>query len=170
MESPLIGGYMIVGAGDIASVLTDKEDVIYFASGVSNSQETRESEYEREINLLFRQQSQGRKLVYFSSLSVFYSNSRYSKHKRYMEELIKISFPSYCIVRIGNILWGTNPHTFINAFRANPNLPIQDTYRYVVDKDEFCYWIGMIPEWSCELNVPGKRMKVQEIIKTYVHS
>ena len=46
----------IVGHGDIASVLSDREDRIYFASGVSNSQETRESEYAREKTLLLQQE------------------------------------------------------------------------------------------------------------------
>ena len=46
---------MITGSGDIASVLPNREDLHFFASGVSNSQETRESEYEREEDLLLEQ-------------------------------------------------------------------------------------------------------------------
>ena len=46
---------MIVGYGDIASVLKDRKGTIFFASGVSNSQETRESEYKREEDLLMKQ-------------------------------------------------------------------------------------------------------------------
>ena len=38
---------MIIGKGDIASILIDREDVIFFASGVSNSSEIRQSEFER---------------------------------------------------------------------------------------------------------------------------
>lgn len=45
---------MIIGTGLIANSLKeiDSEDVIFFASGVSNSLETRQSEFEREYNLL----------------------------------------------------------------------------------------------------------------------
>ena len=109
---------MILGNGDIASVLetVDKEDRIYFASGVSNSQEKRESEYQREIDLLLKQ-NKTKKLVYFSSLCVFYSNNRYSAHKRIMENLVKDNFSNYTIVRMGNITWGNNPHTIINFFK-----------------------------------------------------
>lgn len=46
---------MIIGNGDVASVLQDRDDLIYFASGVSNSQETRGSEFRREKDLLFEQ-------------------------------------------------------------------------------------------------------------------
>ena len=36
---------MIIGNGDIASVLNDREGAIFFVSGVSNSNEIRESEF-----------------------------------------------------------------------------------------------------------------------------
>src|SRR4030066_1618462 len=99
-----------------ASVLPDHPERIYFASGVSNSQETRESEYEREIKLLLLQPHypEGKHLIYFSSLSVFYSNSRYVQHKREMEKLAQCNFHPCTIIRLGNITWGTNPHTLIN--------------------------------------------------------
>src|SRR3990167_1749987 len=101
----------IVGNGDIARALegTDK-DVLFFASGVSNSQETNEAEYQREKDLLL-QQDRSRRLVYFGSLSIFYNDNRYAQHKREMEELIMQEFPKYTIVRLGNITWGTTPHT-----------------------------------------------------------
>lgn len=163
---------MIIGNGDIAKVLTDREDRLYFASGVSNSQETRREEYEREKNLLLSQDKY-RHLVYFGSLSIFYTDTLYSQHKKRMEGLIKENFKHYTIFRIGNISWGTNPHTLINAFRkkieSREPLEIRDVYRYVVDKEEFLYWIDLIPEWSCEMNVIGRRMKVADIVKEYCY-
>ena len=158
---------MIIGHGDIASVLTDREDRLYFASGVSNSQETNEEEYQREKRLLM-QQDKWRHIVYFSSLSVFYTDTRYSQHKREMEKMVKKNFGHHTIIRIGNITWGTNPHTIINYLRAHTNAEIKDVYRYVVEKDEFLHWIDLIPEWSCEMNIPGKRMKVIDIVREYV--
>ena len=157
----------IIGHGDIAGVLTDREDRIYFASGVSNSQETRRTEYEREKSLMLKQDKY-RHLVYFSSLCVLYSDSLYSQHKQRMEQLVKENFKHYTILRLGNITWGKNPHTILNYFRnrirKHQPLEIRDVYRYIVDKEEFLYWINLIPPWPCEINIPGRRMKVQQIM------
>lgn len=158
---------MIIGHGDISSVLKDRKGFIFFASGVSNSKEKRESEYEREIDLLTKQ-DRTKHLVYFSTLSIFYANTQYTRHKLFMESLIKKYFETYTIIRLGNITWGTNPHTIINYMKAHKDAEIQDVYRYIVDKDEFLHWIDLIPDWSCEMNITGRRMKVQDIVKEYV--
>ncbi|MDO8503812.1 MAG: hypothetical protein Q7S60_03915 [bacterium] len=169
---------MIIGHGDIASVLKDlpagrqgRKDRLYFASGVSNSQETRESEYKREEDLLMKQ-NKHKHIVYFGSLCIFYSDTRYAKHKRHMEELVRKNFKRYTIFRMGNITWGDNPYTLINYFRnavkKGNKLKIRDTYRYLVDKKEFLHWIDLIPDWPCEINIPGQMLKVKEIVKKYV--
>lgn len=158
---------MIVGRGDIAKVLRDREDRVYFASGVSNSQESRESEYQREKALLLSQDYL-RHIVYFSSLCVFYSDSRYAHHKREMEELIRNLFRKYTIVRLGNITWGSNPHTLINYLKAHNDAEIRNVWRYIVTRDEFTHWMEMIPEWNCEMNITGRRMKVKDIVEEYV--
>ena len=161
----------IIGSGDVAGALEPREGFLFFASGVSNSREERESEYEREKKLLLSQ-PRDKHIVYFGSLCVFYADTRYSKHKREMEELIKENFTNYTIVRLGNITWGDNPHTIINFFKRQKSIgvpfEVQNTERYIVDKEEFLHWIHNIPEWSCEINIPGKRMKVVDIIKEYV--
>lgn len=161
---------MIIGHGDIASVLPDKKNRLFFASGVSNSQEKRESEYTREKKLLLKQDRKSH-LVYFSTLAVLYGKNRYVQHKKEMESLVKQEFPEHTIMRLGNITWGTNPHTLINYFRLQLKrgkpIKIQDTYRYIIDKDEFLHWIGMIPDWSCEMNITGRRMKIKEIVDEY---
>lgn len=161
----------IIGHGDIASAIIDREGLTFFCSGVSNSRETRESEYQREENLLMTQ-DRNQHLIYFSSLCIFYVDNRYAQHKMHMEDLVKRYFEHYTIMRIGNIDWGVNPNTLINYFRGKSKegepFEVQDTYRYVVDKDEFQYWVDMIPSWNCEMNVVGRRMKVSEIVKEYV--
>jgi hypothetical protein len=160
---------MIIGHGDIASVLPDRKDLLFFASGVSNSQETRDSEYRREVDLL-KKQDHSKHIVYFSTLAVFYGNSEYVEHKKYMETLIQLEFDMYTIIRIGNITWGKNPHTLINYLKAHPDAPIKDVYRYIVDKEEFLHWIDLIPDWYCEMNIPGRMMKVKEIKEKYVNA
>lgn len=162
----------IIGHGDIAEILQLADnDVLFFASGVSNSRETRESEYQREKDLLLSQ-DRDKRLVYFSSLGVLDGETRYYDHKREMEGLIKENFEKYCIVRIGNITWGTNPHTLINTLKnrvANEEpVEIKDVFRYVVDPEEFLYWVSLIPDFNCEINIPGTRMKVKEIFNKFV--
>ncbi len=164
--------YMIIGNGDIAEVLqeVDRKDLLFFASGVSNSQEVREAEYKREIYLL-SEQSISKHIVYFSSLCVFESDTEYARHKRTIEEIVKEEFRRYTIIRIGNITWGDNPHTLINfirnKIRNHEKFEIRDVYRYIVDKEEFLYWIRRIPEWSCEMNIPGERLLVKDIVEKY---
>jgi hypothetical protein len=163
----------IVGNGDIAKAISEIEptDKLYFCSGVSDSSEVRESEFQREIDLLLKQ-DRNEHIVYFSSLSTFCLDSAYFQHKRHMEDLVKENFPKHTIVRIGNIDWGTNPHTLINflrnRYKQGEPLEIRDTYRYVVSKEEFLYWVNLLPNWSCEISIPGRRMKVAEVVKEYV--
>lgn len=113
-------------------------------------------------------QSPKQHIVYFGTLAMFYSDTRYTRHKREMENLIKLNFPNYTIVRIGNISWGNNPRTLINYLKSHPDAKLRDEYRYIVDKEEFLYWINAIPDWSCEMNIPGKRLKVKDVYEQYV--
>lgn len=163
----------VIGNGDVAQALerTDK-DVLFFASGVSNSQETREEEYQREKELLLSQ-PRDRRLVYFGSLSIFHKESRYTQHKLEMEELVRDEFPQYTIVRLGTIDWGDNPHTIINHFRGQLEkgepLEIRDTSRYVTNQDEFLHWVNLIPDtFNCEMNITGQPMEIKDIVKEYV--
>lgn len=167
---------MIVGNGDVASTLKKlpqdiQDKFLFFASGVSNSQETRESEYSREENLLLSQDRNSH-IIYFSSLSVFYNSSRYAKHKLKMERLVKTNFKKYTVVRLGNITWGKNPYTFLNYFKnakkEGKEVQVFDDYRYLLEEIEFLHWMSQIPDWNCEMNVTGKFMKVKEAIEKYV--
>lgn len=166
---------MIVGNGDIARVLreVDRSDRTFFASGVSNSRETRSSEFQREASLLLKQ-DRSLQLIYFSSLCIFYANTAYAHHKKEMEDLVKREFPMYAILRLGTITWGDNPNTIVNylrnRYKAGQPLEIRDTTRYVIDREEFLHWVGMIPCFNVEMNVTGQPMKVSEIVKKYVLS
>lgn len=166
---------MILGHGDVASALyeVDRPDLFFFASGVSNSQEKDHKAYARERNLLARQNRRDH-IVYFGSLSVFYSDTRYTRHKLDMERLVKTTFSKYTIVRLGNISWGNNPNTIINYFKKrkemNEPLVIEDAYRYIVDKHEFQHWMRLIPKWNCEMNVTGRMLKVSQIVEEYVNA
>jgi len=164
---------MILGKGDIAGVLIDNEDLLFFASGVSNSRCEDKLEYKREVDMLSKLPVTKR-IVYFSSLSIFDKNTRYTRHKIRMEGLVKKWFPLYCIIRIGNITWGNNPNTFLNFIRAKMEagepFEVRDEMKYMVEKDEFLFWIAKIPNFNCEINIPGQTLSVQQAINKYILS
>jgi len=156
---------MIVGRGDIASVLTDRDDMTYFVSGVSNSRETREKEFRREIDLLLSQ-PRDKHIVYVSTLAIYYSNTPYTRHKVNVENIIRLNFNSYSIFRIGNITWGTNPNTLINFLKDNPDAKIQNVWRYLLDKKEFLHWIGFAQKHTKqEMNITGRLTWVPDLAK-----
>ena len=74
---------------------------------------------------------------------------------------------------MGNITWGVNPHTLINnirnRIRNRETVEVKDVYRYVIEKDEFLHWVNLIPDWNCEMNLTGKRMKVMDIVREYCY-
>ncbi|GGG46215.1 NAD-dependent epimerase/dehydratase family protein [Epilithonimonas arachidiradicis] len=113
---------MIVGKGLIASLFHESEwkDTIFFASGVSNSLETRISEFLREEDLVKKTISEnpGQLFVYFSTCSVYDSSktgSDYVLHKLKMEQLIKNSCQKYLILRVSNAVGkGGNPNLLMN--------------------------------------------------------
>lgn len=156
---------MVIGNGDIASVLTDKENVTFFVSGVSNSGEKRESEFQREINLLMKQ-PKDRHLIYISTLSIYYTDSPYVRHKKNVENIIRLNFNSYTIFRIGNITWGTNPNTLINYLKANPLAEKKPVWRYLLSKKEFLHWIDLAPiPGKTEMNITGELTWVPDLWK-----
>ena len=66
---------MIVGKGLIASLFTDvdQEDIVFFASGVSNSLETDKSAFLREENLIRKtiKENPNKIFIYFSTCSIY---------------------------------------------------------------------------------------------------
>ena len=163
---------MIVGKGDIASVLNDREGTIFFASGISNSNETRDSEFMREIELLDKQ-DRTKCLFYFSSISVDdiqkIGSNKYLQHKLRMETLIKSNFENYNIIRIGNITWGSNPNTFINYIKnkksKGESVQIKDEYKYIIDKDQLVMLTDNLPlVGQNTLCVFGRMAKVAELV------
>ncbi|PQA94349.1 hypothetical protein B0A69_07715 [Chryseobacterium shigense] len=113
---------MIIGNGIIANAVKsyDTDNIVFFASGVSNSLETRPSEFEREFSLLKSVLADNieKKLIYFSTLSVHdqsKQDSPYVLHKKAVEDYIKHYSDHFLILRIGNIVGnGGNPNTLFN--------------------------------------------------------
>ena len=164
---------MICGEGDIASVLTDRKEFLFFAAGVSNSSEKRESQYQRESVMLGAHialaNGMGLSLVYFSSIACYFSNTRYTQHKLKMEMLIKAACNNFTIVRIGNIQWGNNPNTFINFIRAKQAkgepVQIRDEWKYLINKEQLLFITDNLPTTGRnEISVFGDCKKVRDCI------
>ncbi len=141
---------MLVGNGMIARrfrAYAERNDVVLFASGVSNSKETRPEPYARERRLVddTLRQSSGCLFVYFSTASIAdptEQGSPYVMHKTAIEETIKEKASAYLIIRASNVVGGPgNPHTILNFFvdriRRQESFSIwQHAVRNVIDIDD----------------------------------
>ncbi|MFL9834767.1 NAD-dependent epimerase/dehydratase family protein [Chryseobacterium terrae] len=113
---------MIIGKGLIASLFTDydRENIVFFASGVSNSLENRPEEFLREENLIIEtiKENKDKIFIYFSTCSIYDSSktgSDYVLHKLKMEQLIKNSCKQFLILRVSNAVGkGGNPNLLMN--------------------------------------------------------
>ena len=111
---------MIIGKGMIANALKeiDMDEVLFFCSGVSNSQETNENEFLREKNLLKSYENSNKKIIYFSSYFLNfkqYLTNRYYSHKLEMEQIIQNSYENYTIYRLPQIVGNSkNLNTLTN--------------------------------------------------------
>lgn len=113
---------MIIGNGLIANLFreNDREDVVFFASGVSNSLETKKSSFLREERLLRESMKagEGKIFVYFSTCSIYDSSkngSPYVNHKLRMERLVEEHSSPYLILRVSNAVGkGGNPNLLMN--------------------------------------------------------
>jgi hypothetical protein len=160
---------MIVGSGSIAKVLTDRNDLVFFASGVSNSSCIDEKEYEREFNLL-KTIPIDQHIVYFSNLGIYYKKDRYTQHKINVEEYIRNNYKTYTIVRIEVCEWVTTPNTILNVFKKQLSQGtepvIQDTTRYILSLNEFLYWVDLIqPGVRNEMNILGRKLTIAQIVE-----
>ncbi|MGV1019707.1 MULTISPECIES: NAD-dependent epimerase/dehydratase family protein [unclassified Empedobacter] len=113
---------MIIGRGLIANLFTeiDLDEVVFFASGVSNSSETRKEEFLREQNLVEQTlvNNPEKLFIYFSTCSIYDSskyNSLYVLHKLHIEEIIKEKAEHFLVLRVSNAVGrGGNPNLLMN--------------------------------------------------------
>ncbi|MBO9692902.1 NAD-dependent epimerase/dehydratase family protein [Chryseobacterium sp.] len=146
---------MIIGNGILANAVRfyDKEDVIFFASGVSNSLEKDPVQFEREISLLKSVISQfpDKKLIYFSTCSIYdpsKTDSPYVIHKLAIEKIIAEQCPNFIIFRVGNAVGrGGNPNTLINFLKnsimSENKLTIHSNARRIlIGTDDIASFVG----------------------------
>jgi len=114
--------FMVVGKGLIGTAFKkyfeNDDDVLVFATGVSNSKERRSDEYKREKELLLDHLSYEKYTIYFSSCSVGdpeLKDTHYVEHKREMEEIMISLAKDYSIFRLPQVVGKTpNPFTLTN--------------------------------------------------------
>src|SRR5690606_373805 len=139
----------IVGNGLIANAFRnyDSEDVVFFASGVSNSLETDENQFRREENLIRKTliENPAKLFIYFSTCSIYDSSkngSAYVNHKLNMEHLVSTESDKYLIARVSNVVGkGGNKNTLIdflvNSIRENKMIQTHiDASRNLIDVED----------------------------------
>lgn len=127
---------MIVGRGMVASAFLpyfkDEPEITVFASGVSNSRETREEEFLREEILLRQSLEAASRILYFGSCSVLdpeMAEKRYVHHKLQMEALVGRG-TRQAIFRLPQVV-GASP---------NPNLLTNFLYNKIRTGEHFNIW------------------------------
>jgi nucleoside-diphosphate-sugar epimerase len=113
---------MVIGHGMLANTFhsyAKSQDILVFASGVSNSRETNVAAYAREETLL-RESLKAHPytlFIYFSSCSIYDStlqNSPYVLHKIKMENIIQNKAQKWLILRLPQVVGPTNSPTLVN--------------------------------------------------------
>ena len=159
---------MIIGSGNIARVLNDREGAIFFASGVSDSSCRDHNIFKRETSLLSSQDAT-KCLFYFSSINAEVKDTPYFRHKLHMEYFVHSWFPNHNIIRIGNLDWDTNPNTFLNFLRnkiaKGEPVEIKDEYRYMISKEQLLLLTDNLPlTGQNTINAFGTMKKVKDLI------
>ncbi len=136
---------VVIGAGLLAKAFKKSESngCVFFCSGVSNSNEERINEFEREEILLRYTitENPGLKFVYFSSILADSSEKVYFAHKRNMEKLINSACTDYVIFRLpqvaGRALNNTLFPSFVRAICYETEINVfQNATRNIVDVDD----------------------------------
>ena len=140
---------MIIGNGLIANLFreNDRENVVFFASGVSNSLETDKSAFLREENLIRKtiKENPNKIFIYFSTCSIYDSSkngSSYVNHKLKMEQIVEELANQFLILRVSNAVGkGGNPNLLmnylVNAFHQEKEITVHTlATRNLIDADD----------------------------------
>lgn len=146
----------IIGNGLIANAIKkniDTDDFAFFASGVSNSTEENDKEFDREkrtFDKFYNEIYDDKRIVYFSTYSIFDSslaNSKYRKHKIEMESIVS-GIKKHLIIRLPNVVgFGGNPNTmfnyFMNSILNNNRVTIlKNSHRNLLDIDDIVCFLS----------------------------
>ncbi len=148
---------MIIGYGFLANAFNDRigENLVVFASGVSDSACTDESSFLREEQLLLNTiaDNHDKCLVYFSSCGVISEtllSVPYYRHKLKMEQIICATHSQYLIFRLPQVIGKSrNSKTLVNNFfdyvTDGQEITIQRfSKRYFIDIDHVVLFVNHV--------------------------
>jgi nucleoside-diphosphate-sugar epimerase len=171
---------LIIGSGLLATSLRKlrHDNYVFFASGVSDSKQLKEIEFEREKEMLVMnlKTSGIREFFYFSTCSIFDPSliqSRYITHKTRMEDIV-LSKPNGRVIRLPNMVGPMgNPSNLINyltySIRHGHPIEIQrHATRYLLGVDEmntlFQGVVDHVTQQPLTVLTPPKNIKVTSIV------
>lgn len=176
---------MVLGQGLLANIFKEfdrNNDIIIFASGVSNSNEIKEEVFQREEKLLEQtiKNNPNKILIYFSSCDVIYAqkfDKAYYFHKLNMENIIKTKIKEFYIFRLPQLIGkSNNKHSLINYFihaisNGKEIMVWQDAYKNLIDirdiKIIVKYFIDNSLQKNTITNIINKNYySIQDIITT----
>lgn len=160
---------MVVGSGLIAKAFAEydtNDDIVIFASGVSNSKETLKEAFDREEELLasyLKMYGNSKYFLYFSTCSMFdtyLERSAYITHKINMEQIIIQKALRYNIFRLPQVLGQNNKNQLIgflyNVIQNEIGFDLYDIERNIIDIDDV-------------LNIVKKIVQSKEFINTTIN-
>lgn len=174
---------MVIGNGLISSAFINDyqfdDEVIIFASGVSNSLETDPVSFKREELLLQEtiQKYPHKKIIYFTSfIDTSIKKIKYAQHKYNMGKIIKKSGLPYIILKLPQIMGkGGNPNNLLNYIIKNiiSNNEIcvyKNTYKAIIDVNDVKAVIDiLVKKWGIYNLEIGfsyiEKLLVEDIIK-----
>ena len=141
---------MVIGNGLIANRFSSyqhDEDILIFASGVSDSKTTSAADFSRESTLLLKTltKNKEKKVVYFSTCSAKDSSvnqSAYVTHKLAMEELVRKHAKRFTLFRLSNVvgLGGNRKTVFnylFNQIEGDKHFVLwENSFRNILDIDD----------------------------------
>lgn len=157
---------MVIGNGMLAKAFysyIETEGILIYASGVSNSSENSDENFQREISLLEKsiKENSNSLIIYFSTCSVSdesLKETRYVQHKKNLENYIKEKAKKFIIFRLPIVIGNTkNTFTLFNflkeKLRLNQEVSIQkDAFRYLVDIEDISNVLSKIIDSGDYLN------------------
>lgn len=152
----------------------ERQGLVLFCSGVSNSRETSAEQFSREKVLLLKtiHGNPSRKIVYFSSCAAGFINTPYYQHKMAMEQVVITMAAQYLIVRLPQVVGVAKNATLVShiagCIRSRASITVfRGAKRNLIDVDDVVrltwYLAGL---GNMTINVTNAIMvSVEEIIR-----
>lgn len=166
-----------IGQGMIATAFKNtglaNDDLLIFASGVSDSQELSVEAFEKESSLLRDAITRFPecKIVYFSSCSVGLIDNPYYHHKAAMEEMVMRTAKRYLVCRLPQVVGMTRNATLVNhvakRIRSGETVSVRaNAYRNLIGIDDvvrITLRLSGFPNMRIQVT-NGKMMSMESIV------